>query len=74
MPKGSYTTKLLADENLRLKKLGEETAELLFALARDRRKDIPREAADLVYHLLVALLGAEVSLADLLDELDARRE
>lgn len=72
MPEGSYTTRLLADENLRLKKLGEETAELLFALARDQRKEIPREAADLVYHLLVALLGAEVSLADLLDELDAR--
>ena len=74
MPEGSYTTRLLADENLRLKKLGEETAELLFALARDRRAEIPREAADLVYHLLVALLGAEVTLEDLLNELDARRE
>ena len=71
-PQGSYTTRLLADENLRLKKLGEETAELLLALAREDRDGIRAEAADLVYHLLVALLASEVSLEELLSELDSR--
>ena len=72
-PTGSYTVKLLEDENLRLKKLGEETAELILALARDEKAKIPREAADLVYHLLVALLASGTTLDDLLTELDTRK-
>ena len=56
----SYTRRLLGDSNLRLKKLGEECAELIAAAAL---QDTPRaieETADLVYHSLVALhaLGA----------------
>lgn len=73
-PAGSYTVGLLDDENLRLKKLGEELSELTVALARGKDDRIPAEAADLVYHLLVALLGAGVGLDALLDELEARRE
>jgi phosphoribosyl-ATP pyrophosphohydrolase/phosphoribosyl-AMP cyclohydrolase len=72
-PSSSYTVKLLENENLRLKKLGEETAELLLALARGQEDRIPGEAADLVYHLLVALQAAGVTLEDLLLELDARK-
>lgn len=56
----SWTQRLLADRNLRLKKLGEEAAELAVACAdRDRARAVS-EAADLVYHALVALraLGA----------------
>ena len=62
LPEGSYTTRLLGDENLRLKKLGEETAELVVALAQGDRERIPEEAADLFYHLLAALKGAGVEL------------
>jgi phosphoribosyl-ATP pyrophosphohydrolase/phosphoribosyl-AMP cyclohydrolase len=72
-PEGSYTAQLLADENLRLKKLGEETAELLLAFAREGDDEIRREAADLVYHLLVALQASGVTLDGLLSELDSRR-
>jgi len=71
-PQGSYTVRLLEEENLRLKKLGEETAELLLALARGDRDGIVEEAADLVYHLLAALLGAGVGLEDLLSVLEER--
>jgi phosphoribosyl-ATP pyrophosphohydrolase/phosphoribosyl-AMP cyclohydrolase len=71
-PEGSYTVRLLGDENLRLKKLGEETAELVMALAKEDRGRIPQEAADVVYHLLVALLGSGVTLEDLLKTLEAR--
>ena len=69
----SYTRRLLADRNLRLKKLGEETAELITALAREQSDRIPEEAADLVYHLLVAMRGAGVELRAALEALDARR-
>jgi phosphoribosyl-ATP pyrophosphohydrolase/phosphoribosyl-AMP cyclohydrolase len=72
-PTDSYTVKLLEDENLRLKKLGEETAELILALARNEKAKIPQEAADLVYHLLVALLASGTTLEDLLAELDTRK-
>lgn len=56
-PEGSYTVRLLDDGNLRTKKLGEETAELVAALSRDDPERITEEAADLVYHLLAALLA-----------------
>lgn len=72
-PEGSYTAQLLSDENLRLKKLGEETAELLVALCRGERERIAEEGADLVYHLLTAMMGAGIELDDLLEELDRRR-
>ncbi|MGD8319469.1 MAG: bifunctional phosphoribosyl-AMP cyclohydrolase/phosphoribosyl-ATP diphosphatase HisIE [Gemmatimonadota bacterium] len=72
-PEGSYTVRLLDDENLRLKKLGEETAELVAALARADRERIPEEAADLLYHLLAALRGNDVPLAAVLAALESRR-
>lgn len=73
-PEGSYTTHLLDDENLRLKKLGEETTELVVSLTRSEHERIPEEAADLVYHLLVALLGSGVQLEAVLKELADRRD
>ena len=61
----SYTQRLLADRNLRLKKLGEECTELVVALADGDRGRAAEEGADLVYHALVALHAAGVTLADL---------
>jgi phosphoribosyl-ATP pyrophosphohydrolase/phosphoribosyl-AMP cyclohydrolase len=72
-PEGSYTIRLLDDENLRLKKLGEETAELVTALAKADDERVAEEAADLLYHVLVALRGSGVQLADVLAALEARR-
>jgi phosphoribosyl-ATP pyrophosphohydrolase/phosphoribosyl-AMP cyclohydrolase len=72
-PEGSYTVELLENENLRLKKLGEETTELVMALSRNQRKRGAEEAADLVYHILAALLGAGVTFQDLLTELEKRK-
>ncbi|TVP48763.1 MAG: bifunctional phosphoribosyl-AMP cyclohydrolase/phosphoribosyl-ATP diphosphatase HisIE [Gemmatimonadales bacterium] len=71
-PEGSWTTRLLSDENLRLKKLGEETVELVTALVRgDERAS--EEAADLVYHVMVALKGAGREWDEVLAELARRR-
>ncbi len=71
-PEASYTVRLLGDENTRLKKLGEETAELIVAMARKDPKGIPMEAADLVYHLMVALKASGSTLNEVLNELDSR--
>ena len=72
-PEGSYTTRLLDDENLRHKKLGEEGAELVAALAQGDRERAPQEAADLMYHLLAALLASGVHLDEVREVLDQRR-
>lgn len=69
---GSYTQRLLTDENLRLKKLGEECAELLTACARGDRGAAVAECADLFYHALVALAAVRGSLEDVERELGRR--
>lgn len=68
----SYTQKLLTDRNLRLKKIGEEAAELITALADNDSDRISEEAADLFYHMLVAIRSAGVGLDAVRDVL-ARR-
>ena len=68
----SYTRQLLEDRNLRIKKLGEETAELVLALADDDRTRAAEEAGDLVYHTLVALRAQGLTLDDVRSAL-ARR-
>ncbi len=70
-PEGSYTTRLLSDENLRLKKLGEELVEVVTAITRGH-DSVPDEAADLVYHLMVALLSSGHSWADVEERLRDR--
>ncbi len=69
----SYTRKLLANPNLRLKKLGEEAVELALATTTGDPGRVASEGADLLYHLLVACAGAGVTLEVVLDELMRRR-
>ena len=69
---GSYTRKLLGDRNLRLKKLGEEMAELVTACADGDRQRVIEEAADVVYHLTVALRSLGIGLGDVAVELGRR--
>ena len=58
----SYTRELLADRNLRLKKIGEESAELVTACADGDATRCEQEAADLIYHVAVALEAAGTRL------------
>jgi phosphoribosyl-ATP pyrophosphohydrolase/phosphoribosyl-AMP cyclohydrolase len=71
-PEGSYTVRLLDEENLRLKKLGEEAAELVAGLAKGDSVRAGEEAADLLYHVIVALHAVGISVDDVLDVLDER--
>jgi phosphoribosyl-AMP cyclohydrolase / phosphoribosyl-ATP pyrophosphohydrolase len=70
----SYTSRLLGDRNLRLKKLGEECAELVAACADGDRERAIDEAADLYYHMMVALRAVDAGLPELEDALLRRRE
>ena len=68
----SYTRKLLGDRNLRLKKIGEESAELIAACADGDSARAAEEAADLLYHVSVALKPLGASLQDIARVLFAR--
>jgi phosphoribosyl-AMP cyclohydrolase / phosphoribosyl-ATP pyrophosphohydrolase len=68
-----YTERLLGNANLRLKKLGEEAVELALACERGDAAEVAGEAADLVYHALVACRAAGVSAEQVLAALEARR-
>jgi phosphoribosyl-AMP cyclohydrolase / phosphoribosyl-ATP pyrophosphohydrolase len=71
--KPSYTQRLLGDRNLRLKKLGEEAAELVTACADVDRARAAEEGADVVYHTLVALRAVGVTWDDVRRVLAGRR-
>jgi phosphoribosyl-ATP pyrophosphohydrolase/phosphoribosyl-AMP cyclohydrolase len=62
--KPSYTRRLLDDRNLRLKKIGEEGAELVTACADGDKARAVEEAADVLYHLLVAVRPLGLTLDD----------
>jgi phosphoribosyl-ATP pyrophosphohydrolase/phosphoribosyl-AMP cyclohydrolase len=70
----SYTAALLRDRNLRLKKIGEESAELVTALADDDADRAAEEGADLVYHMLVALRAVGANLHSVVTVLASRAE
>jgi phosphoribosyl-ATP pyrophosphohydrolase len=69
----SYTARLLAEGPARAaKKLGEEAIEAAIAAVRGDRAELVREAADVLYHLLVVLRAGEVSLDEVMAELQRR--
>lgn len=71
----SYTCKLLAaGDNKILKKLGEETVEVVMACKDDQAEAIAGEVADLFYHTLVALAHHRVDLKDVYRQLQERRQ
>ncbi len=74
-PEGSYTAKLAAQGMLKVaQKLGEEGVELALAAAAQDRARVTAEAADLVYHLLLLLAMRELSLGDVVAELERRHK
>ncbi|OSO92247.1 bifunctional phosphoribosyl-AMP cyclohydrolase/phosphoribosyl-ATP diphosphatase [Cylindrospermopsis raciborskii CENA303] len=72
---GSYTCKLLAGgDNKILKKIGEESAEVVMAFKDDDPDAIAGEVADLFYHTLVALAHHQVDLRSVYRKLEERRK
>lgn len=72
-PEGSYTARLAAQGVLKVaQKIGEEGVELALAAAAQDRDRVTAEAADLLYHLLVVLRLRDLTLADVVAELERR--
>ncbi len=71
----SYTCKLLAGgDNKILKKIGEESAEVVMACKDDDADAIAAEVADLFYHTLVAIAHHQVDLKAVYRKLQERRK
>ena len=71
----SYTCKLLTGgDNKILKKIGEESAEVVMACKDDDADAIAGEVADLFYHTLVALAHHQVDLKAVYRKLQERRK
>ena len=72
-PDQSYTAKLLAQGIEKCaKKFGEEAVELALASMKQDKAHVTSEAADVLYHLLVLLAASNVSLNDVMAELERR--
>lgn len=72
-PEESYTAKLIArGMNKAAQKVGEEATEAVIAAVTGDRAELVKESADLLYHLLVVLKAADIPLAEIMTELDAR--
>lgn len=75
MPEGSYTAKLLAGPlDSLLKKIAEESGEVIMAAKDADRDHLRYEIGDLLYHLLVVMVREGLSPSDLAAELDGRRK
>lgn len=74
-PEGAYTTYLF-DSGIDkiLKKIGEESAEVLIAAKNGDNEELTGEAADLLFHLLVLLRERKLPFAQVLNELQRRHQ
>ena len=72
-PDTSWTAKLLSQGPEKCaRKFGEEAIEAIIEAVKGDRARLTSEAADVLYHLLVMLAAREVTLADVLAELERR--
>jgi phosphoribosyl-ATP pyrophosphohydrolase len=73
-PDESYTAKLLARGVEKCaQKLGEEATEAVIAGVTRNQGELTKEAADVLFHLLVLLRAADVPLSAVMSELETRQ-
>lgn len=72
-PESSYTAKLLSQGTEKCaRKFGEEAFEFAMAAVLNNKSNTANEAADVLYHLLVVLHSADVTLASVMAVLEQR--
>ena len=75
MPQNSYTTSLFRDGTARIaQKVGEEGVELALARMKNDMEEIKNEAADLLFHMMVLLEDAGLTLSDVVTVLQERHK
>lgn len=72
-PEKSYIAKRLQQGTAKIaQKVGEEAVEAVIAAMRKDKKELIGESADLIFHWLMLLVDAGVSVRDVMDELEKR--
>jgi phosphoribosyl-ATP pyrophosphohydrolase len=72
-PQESYTAKLLEKgPEYIARKFGEEAVETIIAACSEKREPLIAEAADVVYHLLVLLQARQITIEEVMAELQRR--
>jgi len=74
---GSYVSQIVSGEkgsDRILEKIGEEATEFIIAAKNHDPSRVVSEAADLQFHLLIALRASGVTFQDVMDELSSRRK
>ena len=69
----SYTSTLLTNKNLLAKKIGEESIEVILEYLDNNKNKIINESADLLYHLCVIWISADIKPDDVWHELHRRK-
>ena len=73
MTEGSYTTYLFnSGIDKILKKIGEESSEVISGAKNGSKEEIIYELSDLLYHSLVLMVEKNITLNDIKDELSKR--
>ena len=73
LPEGSYTTYLFQKGlDKILKKVGEESTEVIIAAKAEDKRETVYEIADLMYHVMVLMVEMGISVEDVLAELASR--
>lgn len=73
MPEGSYTTYLFEKGMDKiLKKIGEESTEVIIAAKAGDKEETVYEIADLMYHVMVLMVEMGISVDDVMGELESR--
>lgn len=72
---GSYTSYLFEEGiDKILKKVGEESAEVIISSKNSDNKETVGEISDLFYHTLVLMVAKDIKIEDVVAELEKRRE
>lgn len=72
-PESSWTAKLLSKgPEKAAEKFGEEAVEAIIEAVKGDKAALTREAADVIYHLMVMLAARDVALSNVLTELERR--
>ena len=69
----SYTSSLLVDKNFLAKKINEESTEVILEFLNNNKSNVIKESADLLYHLCVMWVSADIKPADVWNELQKRK-
>lgn len=72
---GSYTNYLF-EKGLDkiLKKVGEETSEVIIGAKNKNKEELVYEISDLIYHILVLMVNEDVTIEDIKNQLEKRKK